>query len=328
MVILKSLAVAAVVSAASVGFTGTVWAQNPHSQYPTKPVRIIVPFAAGSTTDIVTRILSPHVAQALGQPIVVDNRAGGDGSIAGEMAAKAQPDGYTLMMTTNSPQSAVPHLRKKPPYDAVRDFTPITMIGRFTFLLAVNAQVQAKTLGDLMDFARANPGKLNYGTGNTSSIVITAMVNSMAGTKMLHVPYKSEPPAVVDLISGQVQVMVGSYAPLAGHMREGRVRPLAIALNNRSPLLPNVPTIAESGMPRFSIIPWAGLLGPANMPKDVTARLNREFNAVLKRADVRAQLDQAAFAGEGSTPEFLGDWIKTQLDVWGRIMRESGIQPE
>ncbi len=320
---LKCVTAAAVVSVVGHVFSGVAAAQ-----YPTKPIRIVVPFAAGSTTDIVTRILSPHAAQALGQTIVVDNRAGGDGGIAGEMVAKAQADGYTLLMTTNSPQSAVPHLRKKPPYDAVRDFTPITMIGRFTFLLAVNANVQAKTFGELFDYARANPGKLNYGTGNTSSIVITAMINSMAGTKMLHVPYKSEPPAVVDLISGQVHVMVGSYAPLAGHLREGRIRALALALNNRSPLLPNVPTIAESGMPKFSIIPWAGLLGPANMPKEVTARLNREFNAVLKRPDVRAQLDQAAFAGEGSTPEFLGDWVRTQLDVWGKIMRESGIQPE
>lgn len=300
--------------------------------YPTKSIRIIVPFAAGSTTDLVTRIVSPPVAQALGQntsqTIVIDNRAGGDGAIAGELVAKSPADGYTLLMSTNSPHSAVPHLRKKPPYDAVKDFTPISMIGRFTFLLAVHPSVPVKTFQQLFDLARARPGILAYGTGNTSSIVITAMVNSMAGTKMLHVPYKSEPPALVDLISGQVQVMVGSYAPMAGHIRDGRIKPLAQALTQRSPLLPNVPTIAESGMPKFSIIPWAGLFGPANMPKDVTARLNREFAAVLKRPDVRAQLDQAAFAGESSTPEFLGDWVRTQLDVWGRIMREAGIQPE
>ena len=296
--------------------------------YPTKPIRIVVPFAAGSTTDIVARILAPGAAQALGQQIIIDNRVGGDGAIAGELVAKAPGDGYTLILSTNSPHSAVPHLRKKPPYDAVKDFTPITLVGRYTFVLAVHPSVPAKTMKQLFDLARAQPERLNYGTGNTSSIVITAMLNSMAGTKMLHVPYKSEPPAVVDLISGQVQVMVSSYSPISGHLKNGRLRALATALPQRSAVLPDVPTVAEAGMPKFSIIPWAGLLGPANMPRAVTERLNREFNTLIKRQDIRQQFDQNAFAGEGTTPEFFADWIRTQLDVWGKIMRESGIQPE
>ena len=299
-----------------------------HAQYPIKPVRVIVPFAAGSTTDVITRILTQPLQQRLGYTMVIDNRPGADGALAGDMVAKAPADGYTLLMATNSPLSAVPHLRKSLPYDAIRDFTPISMVGRFTFLLAVNAGVPARSLRELFDYAKANPGKLNYASGNTSSIVMTAMLNSLAGVKMMHVPYKSEPPAVVDLISGQVQVMVTSYATVAAHLREGRLRALALALNARSPLLPNVPTVAEAGMPKFSITPWAGVFSPARTPRAVVERLNREFNTVLKRADVRNQLDQQAFAAEGSTPEALDAWVKDQYRVWGAAMREAGIQPE
>lgn len=298
------------------------------AQYPVKPIRVVVPFASGSSTDVVIRILAQPLTQSLGQTFVIDNRAGGDGVIAAELVAKSPADGYTLLLATNSPLSAVPHLRKKVPYDAIKDFTPITMIGRYTFIVAVNAALPAKSLNELFDHARANPNKLNYATGNTSSIVITVMLNAMGGVKMTHVPYKSEPPAVVDLISGQVQVMVSSYATIAAHLREGRLRPLAIALNQRSNLLPNVPTVIEAGLPKFSITPWAGLFGPAHMPAAVTEKLNREFNTVLKRADIRAQLDQQAFAGEGSTVRALDEWTKQQLDIWGETMREAGIQPE
>ena len=298
------------------------------AQYPTKPVRVIVPFSAGSGTDVITRILAQPLQQAMGKTFVIDNRPGADGALAGEMAARAPADGYTLLMATNSPLSAVPHLRKKPPYDALKDFAPISMVGRYTFLVAVNANVPAKSLRELFDHARANPGKLNYASGNTSSIVMTAMLTSLAGVKMVHVPYKSEPPAVVDLISGQVQVMITSYTTVASHLREGRIRALALALSQRSPLLPNVPTIAEAGMPKFSITPWAGVFAPAHTPKAVVDKLSQEFNVALKRADIRALLDQQAFAGEGSTPEVLGAWVKDQFNIWGAAMREAGIQPE
>ncbi len=299
-----------------------------HAQYPTKPVRVIVPFAAGSSTDVVMRILAQPLQQSLGQTFVIDNRPGADGALAGDMVAKAPADGYTLLLATNSPLSAVPHLRKKPPYDALRDFAPISMVGYYTFLLAVNPAVPAKSLRELFDHARANPGKLNYATGNTSSIVMMAMMNSLAGVKMLHVPYKSEPPAIVDLISGQAHVMVSSYATVAAHLRDGRLRPLALALNKRSPLLPNVPTVAESGLPKFSITPWAGMFAPARTPKAVVEVLSRELNAALKRPEVRNLLDQQAFAGEGSTPEALDAWVKNQFNIWGAAMRDAGIQPE
>ena len=303
-------------------------ANTAYAQYPIKPVRVIVPFSAGSGTDVITRILAQPLQQSMGKTFVIDNRPGADGALAGEMAARAPADGYTLIMATNSPLSAIPHLRKKPPYDALKDFAPISMVGRYTFLVAVNANVSAKSLRELFDHARASPGKLNYASGNTSSIVMTAMLTSLAGVKMVHVPYKSEPPAVVDLISGQVQVMVTSYTTVASHLREGRIRALALALSQRSPLLPNVPTIAEAGMPKFSITPWAGVFAPARTPPAVVDKLSQEINAALKRADVRAQLEQQAFAGEGSTPEVLDAWVKSQFNIWGAAMREAGIQPE
>ena len=303
-------------------------AATAHAQYPTKPIRVIVPFAAGSTTDVIMRILAQPMQQSLGQTIVMDNRPGGDGALAGDMVARAPADGYTLLMATNSPLSAVPHLRKKPPYDALKDFAPISLAGYYTFLLAVHPSVPAKTLRELHDHARANPGKLNYATGNTSSIVITALLHSQAGVKMLHVPYKSEPPAIIDLISGQVQVMVTSYSTVAAHLKEGRLRALALALNQRSPLLPNVPTVVESGLPKFTITPWAGVFAPARTPKDVVDRLSREINAALKRPEIRSQLEQQAFAGAGSTPEALGVWVKDQYHLWGAAMRDAGIQPE
>ncbi len=299
-----------------------------HAQYPTKPVRIIVPFSAGSGTDVITRVLAQPLQQSLGKTFVIDNRPGADGALAGEIVARAPADGYTLLMATNSPLSAVPHLRKNPPYDALKDFAPISMVGRYTFLLAVNANVPVKSMRELFDHARANPGKLNYGTGNTGGIVMVAMMNSMAGVKMTHVPYKSEPPAVVDLISGQVQVMITSFTTVASHLREGRIRALAVALNQRSAMLPNVPTIAEAGLPKFGITPWAGVFAPARTPKAVVDKLSHEFNVALKRADIRAQLDQQAFASEGSTPEVLDAWVKSQFSIWGAAMREAGIQPE
>jgi tripartite-type tricarboxylate transporter receptor subunit TctC len=298
------------------------------AQYPSKPVRMVVPFAAGSTTDVIARMLAQPLQQALGQTFVIDNRPGADGALAGDMVARAPADGYTLLVATNSPLSAVPHMRKKMPYDALRDFAPVSMVGYYTFLLAVNPQVPAKSLRELFDYARASPNKINYASGNTSSIVMSAMMFSQAGVKLTHVPYKSEPPAVVDLISGQVQVMMTSYSTVAAHLREGRLRALALVLSQRSPLLPNVPTVTEAGLPKFSITPWCGVFAPARVPESVVTRLNREIVAILKRPDMRAQFDQQAFAAEASTPGWLDTWVKDQYRIWGAAMREAGIQPE
>jgi len=313
---MKALLLAALIAAAP------AWAQ-----YPSKPIRVLVPFGAGSSTDIVMRILAQPLGQALGQPVVVENKPGADGAIAAAEVAKAPADGHTLMLGTNSPMSAGPHLRKVP-YDAIRDFTPISLVGNYTFFVLVHPSVPARTLQELITYAKANPGKLNYGTGNTSGIVMTGMLTSQAGIDLVHVPYKSEPPAITDLVGGNIQVMISSYSTVLPFLRDGKLRPLVTTLPNRSPLMPEVPTIVEAGFPKFSVSPWAGVFGPARMPKDVSERLNRELNTLIKRTDVRESLLKQAFDPKGSSVEEFNTYVREQYDIWGKAIRDAGIQPE
>jgi tripartite-type tricarboxylate transporter receptor subunit TctC len=298
------------------------------AQYPSKPVRFIVPFGAGSSTDIVARIVAQPLGAALGQPIVVENRPGADGAISAEQTARAAPDGHTLLLATNSPLSAAPHLKKKLPYDALTDFTPVSLVGRYTFFIVVNPGVPARTLQELISYARANPDKLNYATGNTTSIVSTALFTTLTGTRIVHVPYKTEPPAVTDLLSGQVHMMISSYSTVAPHIREGKLRALVTTLDSRSPLLPDVPSITEAGMSSFPIVPWAGMFGPARLPPEIVQRLNSEVVAILNRPDVKEQLARQAFAPASSSPGELATHVKEQYEIWGKAIREAGIQPE
>ena len=298
------------------------------AQFPSKPIRVVVPFGAGSSTDIVMRIIAQPLGQALGQPIVVDNKPGADGVIAAVDVIKSAPDGHTIILATNSPLSAAPHLRKNLPYHPINDFTPISFVGNYTFFIVVHPSVPAKSLAELISYARANPGKLNYATGNTTSIVTTAMFASLAKINMQHIPYKTEPPAITDILSGQIHLMVSSYSTVAPHMQAGKLRPLVTTLPERSPLMPEVPSIVEAGFPKFPIVPWAGMVGPAKMPKEVVDRLNRELTTVLKRPDVREALAKQAFAPRGSTPGEMAAIMTEQLDIWGKAVRDAGIQPE
>jgi tripartite-type tricarboxylate transporter receptor subunit TctC len=298
------------------------------AQYPAKPIRLIVPFPAGSATDTVSRILGNSVSQAMGQPVLVENKAGADGAIAATEVAKAPADGYTLLMATNSPMSAVPAMKKSPPYDPVADFSPITDVGRYTFFIVVHPSVPAKSLAELIDHARASPGKLNYATGNTTGIVSSAFFASQARIQMVHVPYKGEPQAITDLVAGRVQLMFASSSTSVPHVREGRLRAIVTTLAKRSALLPDVPTIGEAGMPQFSITSWAGLFGPARMPREVVERLNREFVAAMGRPDVQQAMERQAFALNPSTPEQLGAFVKEQMESYRRILRAAGVQPD
>lgn len=298
------------------------------AQYPSKPIRMIVPFPSGSATDTVARILAASLSQALSQPVIVEDKPGADGAIAGELVAKSAPDGYTLLMATNSPLAAVPLLRKNPPYDPIVDFTPISFVGRYTFYLLVHAGVPAKTLTELLDYARANPDKLNYATGNTTGIVSTGQLLALGGVKMVHVPYKGEPAAITDLVGGRVHVMFATPTTALAFIKEGKLRALATTNSKRTAQLPEVPTMAEAGMPRFSIGTWAALFGPAKMPREILDRLNHEVNAAMKRPEVREQLERQAFEYAPSTPEEMGAFLKDQIEVWGRAIRESGIKPE
>jgi tripartite-type tricarboxylate transporter receptor subunit TctC len=299
-----------------------------HAQYPNKPIKIIVPFPAGSATDTISRILGNSVSGAVGQTVLVDNKAGADGAIAATEVAKAAPDGYTLLMATNSPMSAVPALKKVPPYDPVTDFTPITDIGRYTFFLVVHPSVPATSVSELIQYARANPGKINCATGNTTGIVSCAFFAAQAGIQMVQVPYRGEPQAILDLVGGRVQMLFASSSTSVPQVRDGKLRALATTLARRSPVLPDVPTIAEAGMPQFSVLSWAGLFGPAKMPRETVERINKEFGAAMARADVQAQMDKQAFVLSPSSPERLGTLVKEQLESYRNILRAAGVQPE
>jgi len=304
--------------------SGAALAQAPGA-WPNKPIRVLVQFPAGGAADTILRIIAQPLSQALGQPVVVDNRPGADGAIAADAALKATPDGYTLFMATNSSLSAVPAMRKVPPYNPLTDFTPIGRVGYFSFFLFVNPAVPAKNVGDLIAYIRANPGKVNYAGATSTGIMAAAQLASFAKLDMVRIPYKGEAPATIDLISGQVQLIFATTTNALAPARDGRLKVLATLLNQRSPLLPEVPTMAEAGAPRLSIVPWAGFFGPAKLPPEIVARVNRELNAVLGRPEVREQIERQSFEVQGSTPEELAVFTREQLEVWKTAVRDSGI---
>ena len=294
-------------------------------KYPSRPIRFIVPFPPGGSADGVARIMSQQLTQAMGQQWLVDNRPGADGVLAAGIVIKAAPDGYTVFFGTNSPMSAAPALRKVPPYDPVKDFTPIGFIGHITFIVFVTPALPAKTLGDLIDYARAHPGKLNYGTGNTGSIVSTAQLKLLAKIDVAQVPYKGDAPVTGDLVGGRIQFAIMAPIPGLAQARDGRLRMLAVLLPKRSMLAPEVPTIAEAGMPGVSISPWAGLFGPAGMDKAIVARISRELNAAWSRPDIRDQIGRQGFEVQQSTPEELATHTREQYQVWMRVIHEANI---
>lgn len=298
------------------------------AQYPAKSIRLIMPFPAGAAADTAARIVAQPLSQVLGQPVLVDNKPGADGAIAAELAAKSVPDGYTLLFAGPTQMLGVPTLRKNPPYDPVADFAPITSVVKFAFFLVVHPSVPAKTLPELIDYVRGNPGKLNYASGNIIGVLATAQLMSLGKLDMVHVPYKGEPLAIPDLLDARVHMMFGSGAIVAPLVKEGKLRALATLLSVRSSLLPSVPTIAEAGMPRLTVVPWGGLFAPAKTPKDIVERLSREVNVILKRPDIREQLEKQALEPAGSTPNELEAFLKQQLLDWSGAARAAGLKPE
>jgi tripartite-type tricarboxylate transporter receptor subunit TctC len=298
------------------------------AQYPNKPVRIVLQFPAGGLADTVIRALANPLSQSFGQPIVVDNRPGADGAIAGETVKNAPPDGYTLFFATNSALSAVPVMRKNPPYDPVTDFTPISLVGRFPFFVFAHPSVPVKSLQELITHIKANPGKLNYGSGNTTSILATAQLASLAKIDVLHVPYKGDAPLMVDLVAGRLHFSIASTAPGANLAKDGKLKVLATLLARRSHLFPDAPTMAESGFPQYSLVPWGAMVGPAGLPREIVQRINRDTNAALANAQVKEALDKFGFELQGSTPEELGKFIRDQFAAWRQGIRDAGIQPD
>ena len=299
--------------------------QDANSQYPSRPIRFIVPFPPGGSADGIARIMSQQLTQAMGQQWLVDNRPGADGALAAGIVIKAAPDGHTVFFGSNTPMSAAPALRKVPPYDPVKDFTAIGLIGHFTFFLFVSPTVPAKSLGELIDYARANPGKLNYGTGNTTGIVATAQLRQLAKLDVTHVPYKGDAPTTTDLIGGRIQFAFMAPVPALEQARAGRLRMLAVLAPKRSPLAPDLPTVAEAGMPGVSITPWVGLFGPAGIKPDIVARLSRELNTMLSRADMREQIGRQGVEVQTSTPAELTAHTREQYQTWTRVIRETNI---
>jgi len=298
------------------------------AQYPSKPIRLIVPFPPAGAADLSARTLAQPLSQALGQPIVVENRPGADGSIAADLVAKAAPDGYTLFFGTNTAMCGVPAMRKEPPYNSLTDFTPISLVGNFGFFLFTNPTVPALTLRELIDYARANPGKLNYATGNSTSVLASARLKSQERLDMVEIPYKGDAPATSDLVAGRVQLMIATPGTAVPFVKEGRLRALVTLAASRSPLLPDVPTNAEAGMPPLAITPWAAIFGPAKLPKDIVDRVARAVSTVVVQPEVRAQLERYAFDAKSSSPEELGVYLKEQVDVWIRTARDVGIVPD
>ena len=296
--------------------------------YPSRPITIIVPFGAGSGTDIVTRIIAQPLGIALNQNIVVDNRQGANGAIAATYVAKAPPDGYTLLMSTNSPHSANPFLLKNIAYDPVKDFAPVTRIGSFTLMLVVNPAVPVKTISELIAYAKSHPGRLAYGSGNTSGILAGETLKHWAGIDILQVPYKSVPPALNDVIAARVSMTFSDLTPGLPHVKAGTLRALGITRLRRSALLPDLPTFDESGLKDFEVESWAGLFAPAGTPAEIITRLNAETRKIVENPQIKAQIGQIGFEVFGSTPEELGEFVKNQLVKTSQMVKDAGIEPE
>ena len=296
--------------------------------YPTRPVTIVVPFGAGSATDTITRVIQPALSEALKQSIVVEDRPGADGAIAATYVARAAPDGYTLLMASNSPLSAAPFLVKNIAYDAVRDFTPIARTGSYTLMLVVNPKLPVNSVDELVAYAKANPGKLSFASGNTSGIVGGETLKRWAGIDMVHVPYKSTPPALTDVIDGRVSMMFADLTTGLPHVQSHAVRALAVTRLKRSALVPDLPTMDEAGIKGFEMDSWAGLFGPANMPPAIVAQLNAEMRRVLDSPDVKKKMGIIGFEAFSSTPEELGAFVKVQLVNWGKMIKDAGLSPD
>ena len=292
--------------------------------YPSRSITMIVPFAAGSGTDMVARTVGEKLSKRLGVAVVVENRPGANGIIAASAAAKANPDGYTIFMTTNTSHSAVPAMVKNVPYDPIKDFAPITRVGNLPFMFVTAATTPAATLQEFIALAKKNPGKLSYGFGNSTGQVGGALLVKRAGISMTGIAYKSTPPALIDVVGGHIALTIIDQPAAAGQIKAGSVRPLAVLTHEREKLLPQIPSMRESGVKDFDIISWNGIFAPAATPKPVIELLNRELRKVIDDPQTRATLANAGFDAFSSTPEEFAVFVREQLTKWRDLVRESG----
>jgi tripartite-type tricarboxylate transporter receptor subunit TctC len=315
------------VGAAAVALFASAASAQP-APYPNRTITLVLPFAAGSGTDVTTRIISQQLGVALGVPIVIENKPGANGSIAATYVARAVPDGYTLFVTTNTSHSANPFLLKTMTYDPVKDFTAIARTGDLPFMLVVNNDVKAKDVAELVAYGKANPGKLTYASGSSSAIVSGATFARNAGIEMLHVPYKSSPPAMNDVIGGRIDMMFTDVPSGLPHVTGKALRALAVTTTKRSPLVPELPTMQEAGVPDFNITSWQAYFGPAGLPKEIVTKLNGEIRKIVEKPEMKARLAELGMDAFSGTPEELDTFVKEQLVLWEKLITNAKIEKQ
>jgi tripartite-type tricarboxylate transporter receptor subunit TctC len=323
---LAALLFAALVTAAHAQTASTGSAQ----QYPSRPIRLIVPFPPGGSTDILSRALAQKLSEGLSQPVVIDNRPGAGGSIGSEAAAKAAPDGYTLVMGQLGPLAVSPAIYKNLPYDPVKSFAPVSLMAMVPSVLVVNPQVAAASASELIAYARANPGKLTYGSagsGSTSHLT-TEYFKLATGTDVLHVPYKGVGPMLTDLISGQLSMGINGAPAVMPHVNSGRLRALAVTGLTRLPSLPQIPTLDESGVKGFDASGWYGILAPAGTAREIVMKLNAEIRRIMQTPELRARLDNEGAIPSAGSPEEFGAFIVSEIARWGAVLKRAGIEPQ
>ena len=313
--------------AASVAFAAiAAWAQP----YPAKPIRVIVPFPAGGTADIMARVVGQKMTGTWGQQVVIDNRAGAGGNIAAELAAKAAPDGYTLFLCTVGTHAVHQTLYKKLPFDPIKDFSAIAYIAGVPNVVVVHPSIPAKNVRELIAFIKARPGQINFGSPGTGTSVHMSgeMLKVMAGLDMTHIPYKGNPQAVTDLLAGRIELMITNMPSVIPYIRSGKLRALAVTTKDRSPALPDLPTMKEAGMPGYESSAWFGLLGQAAVPRDIVIKVNAEVVRIVKLADVRQNLASQGADPLVMTPDEFGDFMKTETAKWAEVVKASGARAD
>lgn len=316
--------------ALALGFAPLVTVVHAAEGYPQRPIRFVVPFAPGGSTDTLARSIGIKLSETMGEQIVVDNRAGGNGNIGMQIVAEAPPDGYTIVLGYIANLAIGPHLYAKLPFDPVKSFAPITLLAESPNILVAHPSLPVKNMKELIAYAKAHPGKLNFGSASVASVghLTGVMLNQMAGIDMQHVPYKGSGQAVVDVVGGQIQLMFSGMSSVMPHVKAGRLKALVVTGAKRSPAVPDVPTIAESGFPGFSATAWYGVLAPAKTPKPIVKRLHDEIVKSLAQPDVKQRLESVGFELIGGTPDQLAEHIKTEIKKWEKVVKASGAKPD
>ena len=305
----------------------TAWSQA----YPSaRPIRLVVPFAPGGNVDITARTIAPGLGEALGQTVVVDNRSGAGGVLGADIVAKSAPDGYTLLMGSNSSVSVAPALYPKNPYHPIRDFAPIVLVAATPFVLVAHPSVPAKTLGELIAYAKANPNALTMASGGigSSNHLVGELFQSVTGTKLLHVPYKGAGAVASDLMGGQVQLLFDQLAASTPNIKSGRLKAIAVTSSTRAAVLPEVPTMVESGVKEMDVINITGLLAPAGTPPEIVARINAALQKVLQRPEVKERFTTLGVSALGGTPDEFAAFIRDDFAKWTKVIKDANIKPE